>query len=188
VGGTIHAASQPFPHFRERNCHTSHIRRRLPRMGRHLIGRGPAWERPRRPWPLGAQVKPGPVASASAACWPPGCTTATIYAHGIRQQIGSLMASANVQCSQVACRGSRLPSTTCCPALAEEQARDALDSELERISAESIVNARRVVIGKELLGPLRLPGPDRTSHRWGEIECSTSSSRSSMRILISQIM
>jgi uncharacterized protein YjbI with pentapeptide repeats len=55
------------------------------------------------------------------------------------------------RCSQDGCTGVRLPATAWCLAHAAEQAPDAFDAELKRISAEGSVDARGVVISAELL-------------------------------------
>jgi hypothetical protein len=55
------------------------------------------------------------------------------------------------RCIQDDCTGIRLPTTAWCLAHAVEQAPDAFEAELERISAEGTVDARGVVISAELL-------------------------------------
>jgi uncharacterized protein YjbI with pentapeptide repeats len=54
-------------------------------------------------------------------------------------------------CGQDGCIGIRLPSAAWCIAHAAEQAPDAFDAELERISAEGVVDARGVVLSADLL-------------------------------------
>jgi hypothetical protein len=56
-------------------------------------------------------------------------------------------------CSPPDCRGARLPTTALCLGHAAEQARDAFDAELTRISLEGTVDVRGVVISAE---PLQL--------------------------------
>ena len=68
------------------------------------------------------------------------------------------------RCNQDDCTGVRLPAAAWCLAHAVEQAPDAFDAELKRISAEGSVDARGVVISAELLARLLAVAP-RTDDR-----------------------
>jgi hypothetical protein len=144
---------------------THNCRSRLPRKVAVLTGPQQGAHAP----PAGAaQGGLGPLESSlmlpARGCprtgWPRDSTNATIPATLTAfagQRIGRPMAGEIAQweqCSQDDCIGVRLPATALCLAHAAEQAPDAFDEELKRISAEGTVDARGVLISAELLARL----------------------------------